>query len=119
VGERYLQLVRTAIERSDALKELQEKVAKEELTLINDQQAMSFSKSSSKPIALSQIFSAVGTPQYYCAASPAATARRKNLRGSSAGPFFRLEGKLPTTAWTYRSTPAVLFPHVPLPRTVT
>lgn len=39
VGERYLQRVRSAIEGSSALKELQNKVAKEELTLINDKQS--------------------------------------------------------------------------------
>jgi len=39
VGERYLQVVRAAIEASGSLKALQEKVAKEELTLINDEQS--------------------------------------------------------------------------------
>jgi hypothetical protein len=39
VGERYKEVVREAIEKSDILKELQERIAREELTLIADKQS--------------------------------------------------------------------------------
>lgn len=94
VGERYLQLVRIALERSDALKDLQEKIAREELTLINDQQSNDlFEKLVKTDRSIANLLGG-RDPAILLRGEPGGEGKEKKFDGKLSPTFFRLEGKL-------------------------
>jgi hypothetical protein len=94
IGERYLQLVRIGIERSDALRELQEKVAKEELTLINDQQSNDlFEKLVKTDRSLANLLGG-RNPAILLRGEPGGEGKEKKFESKYSPTFVRLEGKL-------------------------
>ncbi len=94
VGERYLAQVRAAIEGSAALKGLQERVAREELTLINDQQSNElFEKLVKTDKTIANLLGG-RDPAILLHGEPGGDGKQRKFEGKYSPTFVRLEGKL-------------------------
>jgi hypothetical protein len=92
-GERYLNEVRDAIKASAALKELQDRVAKEELTLINDKQSNElFEKLVTTDKTLANLLG--GKNPAILIHGQNGTGKEKPFEGKYSPTFVTLEGKL-------------------------
>lgn len=93
VGERYLNLVRTAIVGSATLKALQEKFAKEELTLINDEQSNElFEKLVKADKTLANLLGG-RNPAILLKGTPDSDGKDRAFSGKYSPTYVKLEGK--------------------------